>query len=268
MRQRATRMGGNRAPAALAVRVAALMASYSGPKLWLDLSDVSTLQQDSAGTTPVTTAGDPIGRIMDKSGAANHATQATTTSRPLWQTTFAALDGVDDSWATASIDFTSTDKVTVISGVRKLSDAARAIIVEGSTSFGVIGSFGLAGPWTAAAPDFLAGATGLSAAAVTAQPSGFAAPISAVATAIYDLAGATPATRVIARINGVSTGAASGATGGGTFGNIPLNIGRRAGSTLPFNGNLYGLIIIGRLLSPDELWVCERYMAQQPEISI
>ncbi len=34
---------------------------------------------------------------------------------------------------------------------------------------------------------------------------------------------------------------------------------RRNNASLPFNGNLYGLIIIGLPLSPDEMWVCERY---------
>jgi hypothetical protein len=33
---------------------------------WYDPSDLSTLFQDSAGTTPVTTAGDPVGLMLDK----------------------------------------------------------------------------------------------------------------------------------------------------------------------------------------------------------
>ncbi len=49
---------------------------------WYDPSDLSTLYQDSAGTIPVTAVGQPVGKILDKSGRGNHATQSTTASRP------------------------------------------------------------------------------------------------------------------------------------------------------------------------------------------
>lgn len=55
----------------------------SEPGAWYDPSDMSTLFQDSAGTTPVTAVEQPVGRILDKSGRGNHATQATTTKRPV-----------------------------------------------------------------------------------------------------------------------------------------------------------------------------------------
>ena len=50
---------------------------------WYDPSDSSTMFQDAAGTTPVTAVGQPVGRILDKSGRGNHAAQATTTKRPI-----------------------------------------------------------------------------------------------------------------------------------------------------------------------------------------
>jgi len=65
---------------------------------WYDPSDLSTLFQDSAGTTPVTAATDPVGYFGDKSGRANHAVQATAAARPTYQTgpARATLDKVDD----------------------------------------------------------------------------------------------------------------------------------------------------------------------------
>ena len=65
---------------------------------WYGPSDLSTLFQDSAGTTPVTTAGQPVGLMLDKSGRANHATQATAARRLTYQTGPArvTLDKVDD----------------------------------------------------------------------------------------------------------------------------------------------------------------------------
>lgn len=245
----------------LAAQVAAIVLGFSGPKIWLDPSDVSTLQQDSAGITPVTAAGDPIGRIMDKSGAANHCIQATAASRPLWQKTLAAFDGTDDSWGSAaSIDFTSTDKVTVIAGVRKTSFVAIGIVAELSAVASTNnGAFFLAGPANPGQSEFtyLSRGTANASAVATGQPS----PVTAVLTGISDIA--APSTTL--RVNG--TPVVSGATQGtGNFGNYPLFIGRRNNASLPFNGNLYGLIVIGRLLSAFELSVCERYMAQQAGI--
>lgn len=79
-------------------------ASFSpaslSPSAWYDPSDLSTLFQDSAGTTPVTADGDPVGKMLDKSGNGNHLTQATAGSRPLYKTSgglsWLLFDGVDD----------------------------------------------------------------------------------------------------------------------------------------------------------------------------
>ena len=60
-----------------------LLFAASEPGAWYDPSDMSTLFQDSAGTVPVTAVEQPVGRILDKSGRGNHATQATTTKRPV-----------------------------------------------------------------------------------------------------------------------------------------------------------------------------------------
>lgn len=54
------------------------------PGGWYDPSDLSTMFQDSAGTTPVTATGQTVARINDKSGRGNHLTQATAASRPIY----------------------------------------------------------------------------------------------------------------------------------------------------------------------------------------
>ena len=51
--------------------------------VWFDPSDLSTLFQDAAGTIPVTGVEQPVGLMLDKSGRGNHASQATTTARPI-----------------------------------------------------------------------------------------------------------------------------------------------------------------------------------------
>lgn len=55
------------------------------PALILDPSDLSTLFQDSAGTTPVAADGDPVGRWNDKSGNGHDFIQATSGSRPAYR---------------------------------------------------------------------------------------------------------------------------------------------------------------------------------------
>lgn len=67
--------------------------------VWYDPSDLSTLFQDAAGIVPVTTNGNPVGKILDKSGNNNHATPPTGTARPLYNTepSRLLLDKADDS---------------------------------------------------------------------------------------------------------------------------------------------------------------------------
>jgi hypothetical protein len=61
--------------------IATLFASTGANGFWFDESDFSTLSQNSAGTTAVTAVEQPIGRMRDKSGNGNNATQATAANR-------------------------------------------------------------------------------------------------------------------------------------------------------------------------------------------
>lgn len=66
----------------IGTRIAELFANGE-QGVWFDPSDISTLYQDAAGTIPVTGVEQPVGRMLDKSGRGNHASQATTTARPI-----------------------------------------------------------------------------------------------------------------------------------------------------------------------------------------
>lgn len=50
---------------------------------FFDLTALNKLFQDSAATSPVTAVNQPIGKIVDQSGSANHALQSTDSYRPL-----------------------------------------------------------------------------------------------------------------------------------------------------------------------------------------
>jgi len=67
----------------LTAQVQALFAGGKVGGMW-DMGDTATLFQDTAGATPVTAVTQPIGRVNDKSGNGNHATQPTAGSRPLF----------------------------------------------------------------------------------------------------------------------------------------------------------------------------------------
>jgi hypothetical protein len=56
--------------------------ALSEPGIWLDPSDLTTMFTDTAGTTQAA-VGQAVARINDKSGNGFHATQSTTTARPI-----------------------------------------------------------------------------------------------------------------------------------------------------------------------------------------
>lgn len=92
--------------------------TISGLQLWLDGADLSTLRQNSNGTTAVTASSDPIGYWADKSGNGRNVLQATSSYRPVFAAGVKGLfpgvtfDGVDDflestaSGATSIVDST------------------------------------------------------------------------------------------------------------------------------------------------------------------
>lgn len=224
---------------------------------WYDPSDFSTMFQDSAGTIPVTAVEQPVGRILDKSGRGNHATQANASNKPILQSIGGKLalvfDGVDDFLSTGSIDFTSTDKMTVVAGVRKLSDAAGGEVVCNNTS--TDGNFYLLAPQSAS-PNYSAGSRGTASAAAF-SPSSFHAPRSDVLTMTADIA----APVVALRVSGAQVGTSTATQGTGTYHNAPLIIGRRNGVSLPFNGHIYQLVVRGALtadLAPIEAFAADK----------
>lgn len=156
------------------------------------------------------------------------------------------------------------DKMTVVAGVRKLSDAAYNAILDISadpnTTVGslALGSGTLNGDasrrtWASvlsgSVPGLLGGAPV------------YAAPDTKVVAVSYDIAQANAADEMIMRLNGAQqTLTISGSNAGtGNFGNHPAFIGRRNGTANPFNGVLTFLCVINRTLTASELAQLENY---------
>ena len=170
------------------------------------------------------------------------------------------FDGTDDSMVTNSIDFTGTDKMSVFAGVRKLSDAAIGTIVELSVSYGTN-----AGAFLLSAPDSISASTygvGLHTSTTGYYlPSVFASPVTNTIAIKFDAAASGLANQIIPRINGsINQSNGGGSVSSGNFGNYPLYIGRRGGSSLPFNGRIYSLIVCGKLASAAEIASTENWV--------
>lgn len=230
---------------------------------WYDPSDFSTLFQDSAGTTPVTATGQSVGRMLDKSGRANHVIQATAGSRPVLQQDasgkfYLSCDGIDDSMATVgSVDFTATSKMTICAGLRKLSDAALGSFLEHSATVANNGTFAIQAPTSAAANYGFAGKGTL---LVNRTATTFPSPITNVLSVQYDLTG-SGGFNIQPRVNAQTpTMTADSSLGGGTFMNAQMFFFRRAGASLPFNGRFYGAIVRGAASNASQISMMEAYM--------
>ena len=232
---------------------------------WYDPSDMSTLFQDSAGTTPVTASGQPVGLMLDKSGRGNHATQATAASRPTYTVSgglsYLAFDGVDDFMVTPTIT-PGVDKVQVFAGVRKLSDAARGMMFE---TIAAAGGVRVEAPHIAANASFMIGTRGSLDPGPTISPLTYAAPVTVVFSGIGEIATDTS----ILRLNGAQVTSNVGDQGIGNYASAPFYIGNRGGTSLPFNGNLYGLTVrFGANLSAGQIAQAETYMAAKTRVTL
>ena len=235
-----------------------------------DPNDLTTMFQDAAGTVPVTAVGQAVGLVKDKSGRNNHAYQTNAASRPLLQrnaTTgayYLAFDGTDDFLVTNSINFTATDKISVFAGVRKLSDATFRVITEfsGSTDTNN-GTFFLVAPRNNTLGNFGFRSKGTSNGDVT-SPSSYISPHSAVLNGVGNISQDSS----ILRINGLQVGTGITDQGTGNYGNYPLYIGRRGGTSLPFNGHLYSLIGVARLSTDAETTNLEKAIAKNVGVAL
>lgn len=236
--------------------------------VWYDPSDLSTLFQDSAGTTPVTASEQPVGRMLDKSGRGNHASWPTASKRPLLQESGGLyslkFDGVDDSLSTAAIDFRGTDKLSIWTGVTKLTDHMRLVA---ESSAGNSGSFYLASGNDAGYPRAYTSLSRGTASYNAGQIAGYAgvpAPDTAVLTITHDISGdlSTIKRNGVAGVNGTFN------KGDGNFGNYPLYIASRAGTSLFFNGNIYSLVIAGALYDADTVAKINAWTAKKTGVTL
>ena len=229
---------------------------------WYDPSDFSTMFQDAAGTTPVTAVGQPVGRILDKSSRGNHAFNPSGNSAnfPVLQQDgtgryYLAFNGVNQWLQSSSIDFTYGDKMFVCAGVGRMADTT-GIVCELSASksanTGVIALYA-----DAFRPNWTWASKGTSEAQVL--TTAIYSPVTNVLTGIGDISGK----QSVLRVNGTQSGINTLDQGSVKYGNYPLYIGARGGSSLWFNGRLYGMVVAGKQASASEISSTETYLNQK-----
>jgi len=195
--------------------------------------------------------------------AGSHATQATAASCPTYQVdgngkAHLSFDGVDDFLVTSTIT-PGVDKVQVFAGIRKLSDANRGSVVESGLGTGPdTGYFHVEAPRTGGVGHYAFRSFGASLGTFSdAFASPYNAPITNVVTGIGDVAADTSNIRV----NGVVGTPGAADQGIGNYLANAIYIGRRAGTSLPFNGNLYSLIVrFGSNLTTETITSAETFV--------
>jgi hypothetical protein len=162
-------------------------------------------------------------------------------------------DGIDDFLQTAAVNFSATDKMTVWTGVRKLSDAAAACCMELSANVGSNnGAFSLFAPASAASNiQFISkGTAGATSTILTS-----AAPVSLVVTGTGDIS----ADISKMRINGAEQTPSASNQGTGNYGNYPLYFGARAGTSSRFSGEVFSPEVIrGAASTAAQIDIVER----------
>ena len=233
-----------------------------------DFNDLSTMYQDAAGTIPVTGVGQPVGKVLDKSGRGNHATQSTSAKRPILQqnTTTGAyyllFDGVDDCLVTSNITW-GTDAVTVFSGINKLNDKTNyAMVCEFGAVYNTNQSFNLQAPNTAQRYAFESRGS-----AYTTATTGAIYPPPHKAVLVGQGKVSTNLNKL--RVNATNAANNSGSQGNLlNYGSFVLNISSRNAGESFYSGHLYSLVGISRLATDAEITNMENTIAKNVGVTL
>lgn len=234
---------------------------------WYDPSDFSTMFQDSAGTTPVTAVGQPVGRILDKSGRGNHASQSTAAARPVLQQDgngkyYLAFDGVDDKLLSTSIDFSGTNEATLAVAFSRTNDAAAGYIFSHSAEVNTQPGVSISSP-TFTAPSIGLVSVGTSLTLALQNPAQ-AAGIPVVALGQTKIS----TDKNILQVNAVQVASAGIDQGSGNYANVVANVGSVPSGGAYFNGKLYGVVYLSRNETAQEQSDTNQYLAAKSGVTL
>jgi len=231
---------------------------------WYDPSDFSTMFQNIAGTTPVTAAGQPVGKILDKSGNGFHmVSPADTVVRPTLMQDSAGkyyldADGIDDKMSCANFYMNSAE-MTLFVGVQVEFAGAFDMLLELS-------------PAIASNTNVFAAFSSLAAAINrasftsrgTASVGVYQEPITLNQKYQWVSQGKLTATALsnirLDDITPIAAATSNAAQSGTAYGNHTLFMFSRNNTMFPFNGRVYAMVIRGAASSAAEILNIRAYL--------
>lgn len=242
----------------------------NGEKGWCLLpgTEFAATFQERTGASATTPAGngDPVGTFHDlvtglyfsPSADARRAIYTVASGK-----TYLDYDGSDDCMVGPTVNFTGTDKITLITALECDTGTATQVITELSANYNSNNGAFLLMTRTAFDGDLGWGVKGDSTARFR-RTATAALPRKALSTCVFDIAGATTDDEIKPRVDGavptLTTSNNAGA-GAGNFGSYVPYIGARGNASLRFNGRVWGEICIGRALSEGEITQAQTYLA-------
>lgn len=239
---------------------------------WYDPSDLSSMFQVDQ-TTPAV-LGQPVGKVLDKSGNGHHLVQTNSDKCPVLriddQGTL-CLDFTTDDGMRSTDDFLFADNnvtdMSLFAGCRKESDSLNQTIMELSNNLGSQkGCFRLlytsGNLWRAI------------------QKGGYGDGETAVANILQTTTVGNPNRSVLSSVasitapshsfkrNGSIVNSNASSLGTGTFGNHVLNVGaRQDGLSANLDGKIYGIIIRGAFTDVDTRIKVDKYLGVKSGVS-
>ena len=238
--------------------------------VWYDPSDLTTVfQQDGTTATIPWTSGDildanRVGKLVDKSGNGKDALQTTLSKCPALKYVgglyYLEFDGIDDGLQTASIDFSSSDAMSVFTGVRKEADET-SVVAEISDNAGTnAGAF----RFGSISGDKWRYSVRVDS-TVNLNANSYTAPQTNVVTGLNDFS--DPVTTI--RVDGAEIATSANSPGTGNFGDHALNLGARGnGSSLHLDGRIYSVVVRNVLSNANDIALTEAYVATKTGVTI
>ena len=226
--------------------------------VWLDESDLDTVWQNAARSTPG--AVDSIVMYMDdKSGNGNDFHQTNSALAPTLRESGGKyyLDHTGGKFlqSVTKLDLSGTDAVTASLGIYKATDAAAVRILDLDTAASATAAFTMSAPSSPGTTRYSVTSQG-SGSLAGAQGTTFAAPTTNLVTGLFDISTDT----CILRVDGAQV--ATGATdqGSGNFKNGILYLGQRANGGSRHTGYTYQLTVFSAVLSGSDLTNLETFI--------
>jgi hypothetical protein len=232
---------------------------------WYDPSDLSSMFQDSAGTTPAA-VGQPVGLIRDGSGRGNDLTQPAAASRPVLRQDaggrhYLEFDGSDDFLQSGAPGLRITGPLTLAAAYQRETASRWDMIMSCQTEAASTNAFEWRTQQTAgdAPMDFVAGNASFAAVSSGSCVVPIGAPriVSAMRTG----------SAVQFRSNGQASSAAHTLVPTADA-NSQFRLGSRQGSTLFMQGRIYDALLIARTLAGYELEQLRAHQAAKAGVTL